>query len=118
LTIENDDKEGLWSVHELVSEVSDHVDVPVVFDYHHHSFTDRGLTYREAFELAADTWGKVTPATHYSEPARLHGADAKPQAHSEYVSDVPAKLTAASDVMLEANEKERALLHYHDQSSD
>lgn len=118
LTIENDDKEGLWSVHELVSEVSDHVDVPVVFDYHHHSFTDRGLTYREAFELAAGTWGKVTPATHYSEPARLHEAGAKPQAHSEYVSDVPAWLTAASDVMLEANGKERALLRYHDQSSD
>jgi UV DNA damage endonuclease len=118
LTVENDDKESLWSVSELASEVSEYVDIPIVFDYHHHLFTDRGLTYREAFELAADTWREVTPATHYSEPARLHGADAKPQAHAEYVSDLPRWLTAASDVMIEADGKERALLRYRDQSTN
>ncbi len=108
LTVENDDKEGLWSVPELVDAVEG-VGVPVVFDYHHHSFTDRGLTYREAFERAATTWEDVRPATHYSEPARLHGADARPQAHADFVSGVPDWLRERSDVMIEAGQKERAL---------
>jgi UV DNA damage endonuclease len=111
LTVENDDEASLWSVPELVEEVGDEVGVPVVFDYHHHSFTDRGLTYREGFRQAASTWGDVRPATHYSEPARLHGEpDAKPQTHSEYVADLPNWLREQSDVMIEAGAKERAVL--------
>jgi len=109
LTVENDDEEGLWAVPELVEQVSDQVGVPVVFDYHHHSFSDRGLTYREGFERAATTWD-CRPAVHYSEPARLHGTDAKPQAHADYVARVPDWLRARADVMIEAGAKERALL--------
>ncbi len=108
LTVENDGREGLWGVSELV-EVVDGVGVPVVFDYHHHTFTDRGLTYREGFERAATTWGDVRPATHYSEPARLHRADARPQHHAEYVSGVPGWLRERSDVMIEAGQRELAL---------
>jgi UV damage endonuclease UvdE len=108
LTVENDDTESLWGVSELV-DVLDGFDVPALFDYHHHSFTDRGLTYREGFELAASTWGDVRPAVHYSEPARLHGTDVKPQAHAEYVADVPEWLRDRADVMLEADGKEQAL---------
>lgn len=114
LTVENDDKEGLWSVPELVTAVAEPLGVPVVFDYHHHQFTSRGLTYREAFELAAQTWGDVRPVAHYSEPARLYGQDARPQAHAEYVSSVPDWLLDGADVMLEAKSKERALLRYRD----
>ncbi|SFK69455.1 UV-damage endonuclease [Halogranum rubrum] len=110
LTVENDDTESCWSVPELVAEVSDPLDVPTTFDYHHHQFTDRGLSYRDAFDRAKVTW-PVRPISHYSEPQRLHdGTDARPQAHSEYVADVPAWLTDESDVMLEAGAKERALL--------
>jgi UV DNA damage endonuclease len=108
LTVENDDKPGLWSVPELVEAV-DPVDVPVVFDYHHHTFTDRGLTYREAFELAADTW-ECRPVTHYSEPACLRpGTAARPQAHAEFVANLPAWLCEHSDVMVEAGGKEQAV---------
>jgi UV DNA damage endonuclease len=111
LTVENDDEASLWSVPELVEAVGDEVGVPVVFDYHHHSFSDRGLTYREGFAQAASTWGGVRPATHYSEPARLHGdPDAKPQTHSEYVADLPGWLREQSDVMIEAGAKERAVM--------
>lgn len=116
LTVENDDKEGLWSVPELVGAVAEPLEVPIVFDHHHHQFTSRGLTYREAFELAAQTWGDVRPIAHYSEPARLHGENARPQAHAEYVSSVPNWLVADADVMLEAKSKERALLRYRDET--
>jgi UV damage endonuclease UvdE len=115
LTVENDDKESLWSVPELVDAL-DGTGVPVVFDYHHHAFTDRGLTYREAFDLAAETWGDVRPATHYSEPARLHGADARPQAHAEFPARVPAWLRERSDVMVEADGKEQAVFGVRENS--
>ena len=109
LTVENDDEAGLWAVTELVEQVSARVGVPVVFDYHHHSLCDRGLTYREAFDRAAATWNR-RPAAHYSEPARLHGADVKPQAHADHVARVPDWLRDRADVMIEAGAKERALL--------
>jgi UV DNA damage endonuclease len=108
LTVENDDTESLWSVPELVESVGDVV--PVVFDYHHHAFTDRGYTYREAFELARDTW-PTRPVVHYSEAKRVHeGSDARPKAHSAYVDHVPDWLVRHADVMIEAGAKERAVL--------
>lgn len=112
LTVENDDTESLWSVPELVEAVAKPTGVPVVFDYHHHTFTDRGYTYREAFDMAADTWS-VRPAAHYSEPKRLHedgDPNASPQAHAETVRSVPEWLTARADVMIEAGGKERVVL--------
>ena len=118
VTVENDDKPSLWSVPELTEQVSDRTGVPVVFDYHHHSFTDRGYTYREAFELAADTWGDVRPAVHYSEPERLRDPTARPQAHADSVAGVPEWLCERADVMLEAGAKERALLALRDKSDE
>jgi UV DNA damage endonuclease len=119
LTVENDDTESLWGVRELVDSVSSRTGVPVTFDYHHHSFTDRGLTYREGFELARETWGDLRPVTHYSESARLHGdPDARPQDHSEHVVDLPAWLRRESDVMVESHGKERSVLRLRDSQSD
>jgi len=109
LTVENDDKPGLWSVTELAASVSDRVGVPVTFDYLHHYFTDRGDTYREGFETAAATWGDVRPIAHYSEPERLRDPEARPQAHADRVADLPAWLRERADVMIEAGAKERAL---------
>ena len=109
LTVENDDKPGLWSVDELAGSVSDRVGVPVVFDYHHHAFTDRGYTYREGFDIAAETWDGVRPAAHYSEPKRLRDGSASPQAHAAFVANVPGWLRERADVMIEADGKENAV---------
>jgi UV DNA damage endonuclease len=110
LVVENDDAASLWSVSELVEQVAVDADVPVTFDYHHHSFTDRGRTYREAFGLAAGTWGNARPITHYSESARLHGEPrAKPQKHARHVANVPDWLRANSDVMIESHGKEETI---------
>jgi UV DNA damage endonuclease len=110
LTVENDDKRALWSVEELASAVSDRVGVPTVFDYHHHHcFTDRGQTFREGFETAAETWDDVRPVVHYSEPKRLRDPEARPQAHARFVPDLPGWLRERADVMIEAAGKEHAL---------
>ncbi len=108
LTVENDDKPGLWSVSDL-ADVVETLPVPVVFDYHHHSFTDDGLTYREGFERARATWDGVRPITHYSEPACLRDGESRPQAHAELVADLPDWLAAEADVVIEADGKERAV---------
>lgn len=112
LTVENDDKPGLWSVVDLATMVSERTDVPVVFDYHHHSFTHAGYSYRDGFETAAATWDGVRPAVHYSEPKRLRDGDARPQAHAERVMAIPDWLRDQADVMIEADGKERALLAF------
>ncbi|MFC7074065.1 UV DNA damage repair endonuclease UvsE [Halovenus rubra] len=111
LTVENDDTESLWGVEELVDSVAARINVPVTFDYHHHTFTSRGLTYREGFNLARNTWGEIRPITHYSEPASLHGdTSARPQKHAESVATLPEWLRKESDVMVESNGKEQSVL--------
>ncbi|WP_253737692.1 UV DNA damage repair endonuclease UvsE [Halohasta salina] len=118
LTVENDDKESLWSVPELVESVHDEIGMPVVYDALHHQFTDRGLTGREALEAAVDTWpGDVRPIVHYSEPRRLHEADSSisPRNHSDYVAGPIDTYGREVDVMIEAKMKERAVLQYRQQ---
>ena len=118
LVVENDDKTSLWGVTELVAAVSEVIGIPVTFDYHHHSFTSRGRSYREGFAAARDTWGDVRPITHYSEPALLHGEpEARPQDHAEHVAAVPDWLRDRSDVMVESHGKERSLLRLRDRTS-
>jgi UV DNA damage endonuclease len=117
LTVENDDKPGLWSIPKLVAAVEPLTDpVPVVFDYHHHGLADQGLTYCEAFDLAATTWGDVRPTAHYSEPARLSNEpDATPQTHAETVAELPTWLTHRADVVIEADGKEQAVFGAREQ---
>ncbi len=115
LTVENDDTDSLWSVPELVESVHDKIGLPVVYDELHHQFTDRGLTYREALELAADTWPDgIRPIIHYSEARRLHEADPSiaPQNHADFIQGPIQLFGNTVDVMIEAKMKEQAVLRY------
>lgn len=111
LVVENDDSPNLWSVEELVEDIHEPTGCPITFDYHHHSLSSKGNTYKEAFELALETWN-CRPITHYSEPAILYDEDneERPQAHASYVSRVPTWLEEDSDVMLECDGKEKAVM--------
>ena len=40
LTVENDDKESMYSTKELYNGIYNRIGVPIVFDYHHHKFCD------------------------------------------------------------------------------
>ncbi|WP_117593621.1 UV DNA damage repair endonuclease UvsE [Haloprofundus halophilus] len=113
LTVENDDRESLWGVSELVDAVADEAGIPVTYDELHHQFTDRGLTRREAARLAAGTW-ETTPIAHYSESRRLYETDStsRPQNHSDYVRGPIRTYGTGADVMIEAKMKERAVLNY------
>jgi len=72
LVLENDDKASLYSVRELYEMVHMHTDIPITFDYWHHTFNTGDISEQEAFFMARETWTKhgVTQCTHYSESRR------------------------------------------------
>ena len=115
LTVENDDKESMYSVKELYHGIYSRIGVPIVFDYHHHRFCDGGLSERESLEMAMSTWPEeITPVVHYSESRSLEKEDTKikPQAHSDYVYDYINTYGNDVDVMIEAKKKELAVERY------
>lgn len=113
MTLENDDKESLYSVKELSEYIYPDLGIPIVFDYHHHRFCSGGQTEREALELAISTWNGVKPVVHYSESRNEEQEEkCKPQAHSDYVYQYINTYGNDVDIMIEAKKKERALFRY------
>lgn len=114
LTVENDDKESMYSVKDLMY-IHNKIGIPIVFDYHHHTFNTGGLTEQEALELAMSTWPKgITPVVHYSESKSLHESNdkLKPQAHSDYINKLPNTYGNVVDIMVESKMKELAILPF------
>lgn len=112
LTVENDDKASMYSVDDLMC-IHNKIGIPIVFDYHHHKFNTGGLSEEDALNLALSTWpDDIKPIVHYSESKALHESDdkIKPQAHSDYINQLPNLYSNDVDVMLEVKKKEIALL--------
>jgi UV DNA damage endonuclease len=122
LTVENDDKNSLYSTAELVEEIHGRIGIPVVHDFHHHLFTNRGMSQKEALGLACGTWGDVVPVVHYSESRAKEYNDPKirPQAHSDRIVNYIDTFGYDVHIMIEAKHKELALLEYrnkHDKAN-
>ena len=111
LTVENDDKASLYSTKELCEEVHSRIGIPVVHDFHHHTFCTGGVDQEEALLMAAMTWGDVTPVTHYSQSRSTEHNDPtiKPQAHSDSYWEPVNTYGLDVDVMLECKHKEIGL---------
>ena len=100
LVVENDDKDSMYSVRDLVHL---DIDIPVTFDYHHHQFHPDGLSERSALYLAATTWD-TRQLTHYSE-----SPNGTPK-HSKRIESYPKNYGVDHDCIIEAKDKELALL--------
>jgi UV DNA damage endonuclease len=114
LTIENDDKASMYSVSDLMY-IHKKIGIPIVFDYHHHQFCTGDLSEQHALELASTTWPVgITPEVHYSESKALHEENSKlkPQAHSDYIKQLPNLYGNVVDIMVEAKAKELAILPF------
>ncbi len=114
LTIENDDKASMYSVKDLMY-IHNKINIPIVFDYHHHQFCTGDLIEQHALDLAITTWPKgITPAVHYSESKALHenNIKLKPQAHSDYIQKLPETYNNDVDIMVEAKQKDLAILKF------
>ena len=111
LTVENDDKDSLYSTAELVKEIHGRIGIPVVHDFHHHLFTHRGMSQKEALGLAVGTWGDVIPVVHQNLVLRTHNnPKIRPQAHSYRIKDYIDTFGYNVHIMIEAKHKELALL--------
>lgn len=114
LSIENDDKPGLYTVSDLIP-LHEMTGIPIVFDYFHHSLHSGGLSEQEAFELAYKTW-RVKPVFHYSSSRReKENPEAKKEAHSDWVHEKIETYGREPDIMLETKMKEKALLRYREE---
>ena len=112
LTVENDDKASMYSVKELYDGIYKRINIPIVFDYHHHRFCTGGLSEQEALELAMSTWPKdIVPVVHYSESRSKEHLDEsiRPQAHSDLIKELPNTYGNKVDIMVEAKHKELAI---------
>lgn len=114
LTIENDDKATMFSVVDLYEMIHKKVNIPIVFDFHHHTFNTGNQTAKEALELACSTWNGIRPAVHYSESKSLHenNDSINPRAHSDFIHNFIDTFGFEVDIMIEAKAKELALLKY------
>lgn len=114
LTIENDDKASMYSVKDLMY-IHSKINIPIVFDYHHHNFNTGDMSEENALKLAITTWPKgITPAVHYSESKALHenNTKIKAQAHSDYITTLPDTYDMGVDIMVEAKQKDLAILKF------
>ena len=113
LTVENDDKKGLFTVSELLP-LHEMIDIPIVFDYFHHKLHPGLLTEEEAFLSAFDTW-PIRPVFHYSSSRRENeDPTAKREAHSDWVHEEINTYGKDVDLILETKMKELSLLQYRE----
>ena len=111
LTVENDDKASLYSTKELYDEIYKRINIPIVFDYHHHKFCDGGQDEEEALLTACMTWDDVKPVVHYSQSRSVEYDNPKirDNAHSDSYWTPINLYELDLDVMLECKHKEIGL---------
>ena len=114
LTVENDDKPGLYAVADLMP-IHEATGIPIVFDYFHHKLHSGGLTEEEAFLKAYQTWD-VKPVFHYSSSRRnTEDNNAKKEAHSDWVHEKINTYGKDIDIILETKMKELSLMKYREE---
>ena len=114
LTVENDDKPGLYTVADL-KPLHEMTGVPIVMDYFHHSLHPGTSPEEEAFHMAYATWN-VKPVFHYSSSRKeKEDPTVKKEAHSDWVYEPINTYGKSVDIMLETKMKEQSLLRYYEQ---
>jgi len=111
LTVENDDKGGLYTVADLMP-LYEATGIPIVFDYFHHRLHPGVQTEEEAFLTAFATWD-VKPVFHFSSSRREYeDPTAKKEAHADFIYEPINTYGKEVDIVLEAKMKEKAVQRY------
>jgi UV DNA damage endonuclease len=113
LTIENDDRQSLYTVKDLMA-VHNAVGIPIVFDFHHYNLHPGDQTLTEAYEMALSTWPDgIVPAVHMSSSRQLNeDSTAKSVAHADYIYEEIPTGEHLVDVVCETKQKELSVLRY------
>ena len=115
LTVENDDRASLFSTKMLFHGISKQIDIPIVFDSHHHELGKQDATYREAFYMARETWQRrgIKQQCHHSNSKKNYeDSSVKVTAHSDWYYTPFEHFGEEVDVVLECKKKEQALIMY------
>lgn len=116
LTFEND--ESAYNIVDLLP-VCEATGIPIVWDSHHHTFNDAGLSLDDAYGLALYTWRNTgcKPLQHLSNttPGLEGGSFTERRKHSQYIEYIPdcqrdGLLRDMIDVDVEAKMKNLAVL--------
>jgi UV DNA damage endonuclease len=112
LTLENDDVS--YTVDDLLPVCRD-LNLPLVYDVHHHRCNPDGLSVAAATQACLESWqrsGRGEPYLHLSSPKYgWEGGDPKPHAEMIDPEDFPAEWRSLdATVDIEAKAKERAVL--------
>ncbi|QHE53860.1 UV DNA damage repair endonuclease UvsE [Pontibacillus sp. HMF3514] len=118
MTIENDDKTYTG---EETLEIAEHADIPVMFDYHHEMANLSSVSYEGLLERFFATWNRTgwPPKVHISSPK----SEKQYRSHADFVDlefalpflKACREVTDELDVMIEAKEKDRALMKFMDE---
>ncbi len=112
LTLENDDRESLYSVEDLY-KAHEATGIAIVFDGHHWQVGAKSGSYRKDLLKAYGTWGSVTPTLHWSNSrSKWEDPKAKVNAHTDWYYETMSLPNLDCDIILESKMKERALLKY------
>jgi len=113
LVVENDDKPSQFGVIDLFNSIHRVVGCPITFDHFHHRFCTNDISASEAANLAASTWGQITPLQHYSSSKALYeDSTVINRSHADYVYDAIPDYGFDVDIEIEAKAKDLAVLRY------
>ncbi len=113
LTVENDDR--VFTPEELIP-LCHQLNIPFVYDVHHHRCLKDQLSIKEATQMALATWNEREPLFHISSPkCGWEGPPAKIRQHHDFIdiNDFPEEWKAISQqitIDIEAKAKECAVL--------
>ena len=111
LVLEND--EYSYNVEEILPTCK-RLNVPMIFDYHHHMLNPGTRPFDELYAEIQETWKRrgIRQKVHYSESRLGATTIAERRAHSDIVKDIPM-CGKECDLMIEAKEKEQAVLRIY-----
>ncbi len=113
LTVENDDKKGMFSTKMLYEGIYKQIGIPIVYDQHHHEIGPQDSTYQEAISMAFETWGQIKPVCHLSNSKKEYeDKSVVITAHSDYIYKPFMNYNLDVDVVIEAKMKDQAVLDY------
>ena len=112
LTVENDDSSNQFSVQELYQLIYKNIQIPIVFDQHHHNLGKQDLSLMDALNLSLSTWGNIKPLTHRSSSKKIEDSKSVAKAHADYIYEPIIQGFIEFDTEIEAKKKELAVLKY------
>ncbi|KAI0761361.1 UV-endonuclease UvdE [Trametes elegans] len=112
LVLEND--EMCYNPDDLLP-VCEELSIPLVFDYHHNWIYPSEMPLPELIERANAIWHRkgIKPKQHLSSPCPGAETVMEKRKHADRCYELPPELPDDMDLMVEAKDKEQAVLHLY-----